>query len=61
VLAELLTFSAADHQLRLEASLVVNDVPADQNVRVIPRTRQRFLAGFALYQSRPDKGYHSKP
>ena len=57
VLTELLTFSAADPQLRLEASLVVNDVLADENVRVIPQTRRSSLAGFALYQSRPDKGY----
>ena len=57
VLTELLTFSAADQQLRLEASLVVNDVLADENIRVIPQTRRSFLAGFALYQSRPDKGY----
>jgi predicted nucleic acid-binding protein len=57
VLTELLTFSAADPQLRLEASLVVNDVLADENIRVIPQTRRSFLAGFALYQSRPDKGY----
>jgi predicted nucleic acid-binding protein len=57
VLTELLTFSAADQQLRLEASLVVNDVLADGNVSVIPQTRRSFLAGFALYQARPDKGY----
>jgi predicted nucleic acid-binding protein len=43
--------------LRLEASLVVNDVLSDDSVRVIPQTRRSFLAGFALYQSRPDKGY----
>ena len=54
---ELLTFSAADRQLRLEASLVVNDVFADENVRVIPQTRGTFVAGFALYQALPDKGY----
>jgi predicted nucleic acid-binding protein len=57
VLTKLLTFSAADPQLRLEASLVVNDVLADENIRVIPQTRRSFLVGFALYQSRPDKGY----
>ncbi|MGA8025653.1 MAG: PIN domain-containing protein [Bryobacteraceae bacterium] len=57
VLTELLTFSAADQQLRVEASLVVNDVLADENVRVIPQTRRSFLTGFALYQARPDKGY----
>ena len=57
VLTELLTFSAADQQLRLEASLVVNDVLVDEKVRVIPQTRESFLAGFALHQARPDKGY----
>jgi predicted nucleic acid-binding protein len=57
VLTELLTFAAADQQLRREASLVVNDVLADENVRVVPQTRQSFLAGFSLYQARPDKGY----
>ncbi len=57
MLTELLTFSAADRQLRHEASLVVKDVLADGNVRVIPQTRRSFLAGFVLYQSRPDKGY----
>jgi hypothetical protein len=38
VLTELLTFSATDRQLRLEASLVVHDVLADENVRVVPQT-----------------------
>jgi hypothetical protein len=32
VLTELLTFAAADRQLRLEAALAVNDVLADENV-----------------------------
>lgn len=57
VLTELLTFSASDQQLRLQASLVVNDILADDNVRVIPQTRRSFLDGFMLYQARPDKGY----
>jgi predicted nucleic acid-binding protein len=57
VLTELLTFSAADQHLRVEASLVVNDLLADENVRVIPQTRRSFRAGFELYQARPDKGY----
>jgi hypothetical protein len=43
--------------LRLEASLVGNDVLADENVRVIPQTRRSFLEGFALYEAHPDKGY----
>ncbi len=36
---------------------MVNDVLADENVRVIPQTRGTFVAGFALYQARPVKGY----
>jgi hypothetical protein len=35
VLTELLTFSAGDQQLRLEASLVVNDVLADETSRAL--------------------------
>lgn len=57
VLTELLTFCAADRQLRVEAALVVNVILADEQVRVIPQTRRSFLAGLALYQARPDKGY----
>lgn len=57
VLTELLTFCASDKQLRVEAALVVNDVLASTNMRVLPQTRRSFLAGLALYQARPDKGY----
>jgi len=55
VLTELLTFSAADQQLRLEASLVVNDVLADENVRVIPQTRGSFVAGLPSTKPSPTK------
>lgn len=57
VLTELLAFCASDPQLRVEAALVVNDILAGANVRVIPQTRRGFLSGLALYQARPDKGY----
>ncbi len=55
VLTELMTFFAADRQLRV--ALVVNYVLADEHVRVIPQTRRSFLMALALYQVRPDKGY----
>jgi predicted nucleic acid-binding protein len=57
VLTELLTFSTADQQLRLEASVVVNELLADEKVRVTPQTRRSFRAGFALYQGLPSEGY----
>lgn len=43
VLTELLTFCASDKQLRVEAALVVNDVLASANMRVLPQTRRSFL------------------
>jgi predicted nucleic acid-binding protein len=57
VLTELLAFCAADPQLRLEAALSVQDILASKGVRVVPQSRESFLSGLALYQSRPDKGY----
>ena len=41
--------NAATQQLRLEASLVVDDVLADEMLRAIPQTTRSFLPGFALY------------
>jgi uncharacterized protein len=57
VLIELLAFCASDPQLRLEAALTVQDILATRGVRVVPQSRECFLSGLALYQSRPDKGY----
>ena len=57
VLTELLTFCAADPLLRVEAALAVNDVLADEHLRVVSQTRGSFLMGLSLYQARPDKGY----
>ena len=57
VLTELLAFCAADPQLRLEAALAVRDILASKGARVVPQSRESFLSGLALYQSRPDKGY----
>jgi uncharacterized protein len=43
--------------LRHRAAATVTELLTDQTVRLIPQSRQSFLAGFELYQSRPDKGY----
>lgn len=57
VLAELLTFFAADTWLRSRAVETAREILSDGTVRVIPQSHQSFLAGFDLYASRPDKGY----
>jgi len=57
VLTEFLAFCAADSQLRLDASQAVQDILSAQSVRVIPQTRDSFLAGLQLYRSRLDKQY----
>jgi len=56
VLTELLTF-CSDPELRVEAALAVQDILNDPGVRVVAQSRDSFLAGLALYQARPDKGY----
>jgi predicted nucleic acid-binding protein len=48
VLAEVLTFFAADSWLRSRAV---------ETVREIPQSHESFLSGFDLYAARPDKGY----
>ncbi len=58
VLAEYLTFFAgAGPNLRDSASRNVVALIADPAVSVVPQTRESFLSGLALYQSRLDKGY----
>jgi hypothetical protein len=59
VLTELLTFSASDRQLRFEAGLVVNDVLADNNVRVVPQTRRSFLAGLTNDRHFEQEGFRA--
>jgi uncharacterized protein len=54
---EFLAFFSGDRWLRHRAAATVRELFADQTVRLIPQSRQSFLAGFELYQSRPDKGY----
>jgi len=58
VLTEYLNyFCKSPVHLRHKAALIVEAVFQDTAVRLIPQSTASFPAGFALYQSRPDKGY----
>jgi uncharacterized protein len=57
VLVEFLAFFSGDLWLRHRAAATVTELLTDRTVRLIPQSRQSFLAGFKLYQSRPDKAY----
>lgn len=58
VLSEYLTFfSTAPEVLRREVAESVEDVLSSSQIRVIPQSRESFLAGLQLYRARPDKRY----
>jgi predicted nucleic acid-binding protein len=58
VLVELAShFSGASSHAREATSAMIRSVPADPNVMVVPQSHESFLAGLALYEARPDKGY----
>jgi predicted nucleic acid-binding protein len=58
VLSEFLTFFAGDEWLRDRAARTVSMLLfEDRAVRVVPQSRDSFLAGLNLYRARPDKGY----
>ena len=57
VLAEFLTFFAADPWLRKRAAETVRELLGDPDVRVVPQSHKSFLDGLDLYVARPDKGY----
>lgn len=57
VLSEVLAFCSSAEGLRIEATKTIRDILAARNVRVIPQSRDSFLDGLTLYESRPDKGY----
>ena len=58
VLTEYLTFfSTAPEPLRREAAGSVAEILASPIIRVIPQSRESFLAGLQRYRARPDKGY----
>ncbi len=57
VLAEVLTFFAADTWLRNRAVETVRELLSDPAVHIVPQSHESFLSGFDLYAARPDKGY----
>jgi len=57
VLAEFLTYFAAGLWQRRRAPGTVREILNDPDVRVIPQSRDSFLAGLELSASRPDKDY----
>lgn len=50
-------FSTAPEPLCREAAESVVGILASSVIRVIPQSRDSFLAGLQLYRARPDKGY----
>ena len=57
VLTEFATFFAGDPWLRRRAAITVRRLLASDAVRVVPQTRESFMAGLSLYETRPGKGY----
>jgi predicted nucleic acid-binding protein len=57
VLTEVLAFCSAEEGLRKDAGRAVRHILGAANVRVIPQSREGFLAGLTLYEARPDKSY----
>ena len=58
VLTEVLSFfSEKGTYLRSLASATVRRLYANPAMLILPQSRQSFLAGLALYETRPDKGY----
>jgi predicted nucleic acid-binding protein len=57
VLVEFLTFFSDDPWLRAKAARTAEASLEQAKIRVIPQTRESFLAGLALYKARPDKRY----
>jgi hypothetical protein len=56
VLAELLAYCASDELLRSVAGCAVSGLLSNPDIRVILQSRNSFIEGLALYNSRPDKG-----
>jgi predicted nucleic acid-binding protein len=58
ILTELANFFAEyGSVMRHKVALTIRAVLDDEDIEVIPESRQSFLAGAALYESRLDKGY----
>ena len=50
-------FGSRGPYFRSAAAKLVERMPADPSIHILPQTREGFLAGFRLYQAGPDKGY----
>jgi predicted nucleic acid-binding protein len=50
-------FSERGQYLRQLASSTVRSIYANTMMTVVPQSHQSYLAGLALYEARPDKGY----
>jgi predicted nucleic acid-binding protein len=58
VLVEVLASFSAQSAVRRRAVVVsVRKIMANRNIEVEPQSHDSFLAGLALYDDRPDKGY----
>jgi predicted nucleic acid-binding protein len=58
VLIELLNyFSAYGPEMRQAAAHIVRHILGNQRIEVLPQPHESFLAGLALSEARPDKGY----
>jgi Circularly permutated YpsA SLOG family len=58
VLSEVLAaFCEAGPALRQRAAALVRNLHQKPTVTVYPQSRQTFLSGLSLYETRPDKGY----
>lgn len=58
MLVELLNFcSEHGEQARRGAVAQVEGLLNDADIEIVPQEHDSFLAAFALYKSRPDKGY----
>ena len=57
ILTEFMTFFSANPGQRRRAAATTGSLLSNPDVRVIPQSRESFLAGMNLYEARPDKGY----
>ena len=57
VLGELLGAMASDPFMRAAGKKLVEAIIADPGVTLVPASHETFLAGFDLYNRRPDKSY----
>jgi predicted nucleic acid-binding protein len=57
VLVEFMTFFSSDPWQRSRAAVTVRRLLVKPDIHVVPQSRDSFLAGLDLYQSRHDKSY----